>query len=74
MRSKLNKFEHVQGPGAYVGSRVRALYRGVPGMGRFPGTCPVERQKDMTENITFPQLHWWSVMNTNGNLIPAKHV
>ena len=57
----------------------RALYRRWPGLrGRKRVSCtvrsnaswemitwepPENRQTDMTENIAFPQLRWWTVLN-----------
>ena len=45
----------------------QSLYGEEWGQGPCMGTTP-RGQKDMTENITFPQLHWRLVeMNKKGN-------
>ena len=50
VRSKFNKFEHARtGWCTEEDSETGALQMGTPAL---------SRQKDTTENITFPQLHW----------------
>ena len=42
----------------------RSVYSEVQcSMGDDHMVCPVDRQTHANENITFPQLYWWAVIN-----------
>ena len=60
MRSKLNKFEHVRGigPGPCTREVVAGALERKGGSGALHRDPTPYGQRDITENITFPQLRW----------------